>query len=85
MTYSKQNIPLKRISTHFLLTYRIDTWEFMEKSQAASVCDTVTQPVGGLTTTSKDFTSLSGVKADCQPILKFYYRLGHHTQNELCL
>lgn len=34
----------------------------MENSQTASVCDTVSQPVGGLSTASKDFTSLSEVK-----------------------
>lgn len=46
------------------------------KSETASVCDTVTQPVGGLSTTSKK-PQQSGAGADCQPILKFHYTLGY--------
>ncbi|MED6271772.1 hypothetical protein CHARACLAT_023741 [Characodon lateralis] len=38
----------------------------------------VTQLVGGLSTTSKDPTGLSEVKADCWPILGFHYTFGHH-------
>ncbi|CAG5927608.1 unnamed protein product [Menidia menidia] len=39
----------------------------------------MTQLVGGLSTTSKDPTSLSEVRAACWPILKFHYTLGHYS------
>lgn len=63
---------------------QIDAWEFMEKSQTASVCDIMTQLVGGLSTTSKDPTSSSEVKADGWPILKFHYTFGHYMHSSAC-
>lgn len=73
---------LKRTSAHFLLTNKLICGSLW-KTLTASVCDTLTQPVGGLSTASKDFTGLSGVKQTASPSSSFTTRLdiAHtHTQ-----